>query len=94
MIAACLVTGCAASTVVERPDIAPIDAGLSITPRGPGDWPVTGEMIEQARIERYWRTDRGRLRACVAQFVAYRDSVEDRDARLRGEAETDGGIHD
>jgi len=45
---------------------------------------VTSDLIAQAKIEHYWRADRGRLRACVAQFEAYRESVEDRDARLRG----------
>jgi len=88
--AACLATGCAASTVAERPDIAPIDAGLSATPEGPGNWPVTSELIAQATIERYWRADRGRLRACVAQFEAYRDAVEYRDALLRGDTPPEG----
>jgi hypothetical protein len=32
-----------------------------------------------------WSADRATGNACVDQFIAYRDSVEERDARLRGE---------
>jgi hypothetical protein len=64
--------------------IEPIDPRLAETPQSPGQWPVEAETIEQAKIERYWMSDRSRGRECVARFTAYRTAVERRDARLRG----------
>lgn len=86
-----LLTACGKSTDIEigpavNPRVDPIDAGLSQTPARPKAWPVPTDasLIPEAVVTYRHSTDRATGNACVDQFIAYRDSVEERDAGLRG----------
>lgn len=90
LLAASLATACAPSTgfdpVAVRPRLDPIDAGLSQTPARPRQWPAEAALLPEAVVTYRWSADRTTANACVDRFVAYRDSVEERDARVRGDA--------
>jgi hypothetical protein len=85
-----LVPACGGSIVSEKPRIDPVDAGLSQTPERPRHWPAEAGFIPQAIVEYRWEVDRTVGNACVDRFIAYRDSVEERDAILRDDADPKG----